>query len=159
MSVTPGFFPNRLVVAVTVMVFLLGAAFAQRQRAAADEDAPLFGEFKGVKIGMPAEEARKKLGSPKDKSDELDLYIFNDSQALQIYYDKAKTVSAISVDFMDGGADAPPAKSVIGLEPDPRPDGSTYKMVRYPKAGYWVSYSKTAGSSPTITITIQRIEH
>jgi len=160
MFVIPGFFPHRIVVAATLLGFLLcaGVAMAQRQRSN-DEDTPLFADFKGVRIGMSAEEARKKLGNPKDKSDELDLYVFNDSQALQIYYDKAKTVTAISIDFMDGGADAPPAKTVVGSEPDARPDGSSYKMVRYPKAGYWVSYSKTAGNSPTITITMQRIEH
>src|SRR6185369_1529095 len=100
MSVTPGFFPTRIVVGPALLIFLLsaGVAVAQRQRSA-DEDTPLLADFKGVRIGMPAEEARKKLGAPKDKSDELDLYVFNDNQALQIYYDKAKTVSAISIDF------------------------------------------------------------
>jgi len=29
--------------------------------------------------------------------------------------------------------------------------------VRYPKAGYWVSYNRTAGNSPMITITMQAI--
>ena len=131
---------------------------AQRARSQ-EEDKPVFANFKGVQIGMSADEARKKLGSPKDKGDDLDLYVFNDTQAVQVYYDKAKTVSAISIDFMDGGADAPAPKDVVGSEPDKRPDGSSYKMVRYPKAGYWVSYSKTAGNTPTVTITIQKIEH
>jgi hypothetical protein len=145
---------------MTLLVFGLGAVAAQAPRPrTGDENAPLFADFKGVRIGMPAEEARKKLGNPRDKGDELDLYIFNENQAVQIYYDKGKNVSAISIDFMDGGADAPAPKDVVGSQPDSRPDGSLYKMVRYPKAGYWVSYSKTAGSSPTITITIQKIEH
>jgi len=108
---------------------------------------------------MPAEEARKKLGNPRDKSDEQDFYVFNDNQAVQIYYDKGKTVSAISIDFMEGAGDVPLPKDIVGSEPDSRPDGSSYKMVRYPKAGYWVSYSKTAGNSPTVTITMQKIDH
>lgn len=127
----------------------------QRQRIS---DEPLFSEFKGVRIGMPAEEARKKLGSPRDKADDQDFYVFNDTQAVQVYYDKNKSVSAISIDFMSGATGIPAAKDVIGAEPDTKADGSAYKMVRYPKLGYWVSYSRTAGTSPTITITIQKIE-
>jgi hypothetical protein len=108
---------------------------------------------------MPADEVRKKLGGPQDKGDDVDIFSLNDNKSVQVYYDKAKTVSAISIDFMSGATDAPAAKDVVGSEPDTRPDGSAYKMVRYPKAGYWVSYSKTAGTTPTITITMQKIEH
>ena len=106
---------------------------------------------------MPAEEARKKLGSPSNKADDQDLYL-NDTQTVQVYYDKRKAVSAISIDFMSGATGIPAAKDVVGTEPDKKADGSAYKMMRYPKLGYWVSYSRTAGSSPTITITIQKIE-
>jgi ABC-type microcin C transport system permease subunit YejE len=153
------FFADRPAKSLFVILIFVAVAgvpvYAQRQ----DEDKPLFVEFKGVRLGMPAEEARKKLGSPRDKGDDLDLYVFNDNEAVQVYYDKAKTVSAISIDFMDGGAAAPAPKDILGGEPEKRPDGSAYRLVRYPKAGYWVSYSKTAGSSPTITITMQKIEH
>jgi len=140
-----------LILSVTASITSLG----QRQRTS---DEPLFTEFKGVRLGMPAEEARKKLGSPRDKADDQDFYVFNDTQAVQVYYDKGKTVSAISIDFMSGATDIPPAKEIIGGEPDTKADGSAYKMVRYPKHGYWVSYSRTAGTSPTITITMQKIE-
>jgi len=164
-SVSPRLFPDRIakslfVVFSLVVLLPLGAATvrAQRQRGQDDEQ-PLFAEFKGVRIGMAAEEARKKLGNPRDKSDEQDFYLFNENQVVQIYYDKAKTVSAISIDFMTGAADVPEPREVIGGAPDSKPDGSAYKMVRYPKAGYWVSYSKTAGSSPTVTITMQKIDH
>src|SRR4030095_7040081 len=126
----------------------------QRQRTAEE---PIFTEFKGVRIGTSADEARKKLGSPRDKGDDQDFYVFNDTQAVQVYYDKAKTVSAISIDFMSGATEVPAPKDVIGGEPDTKADGSAYKMVRYPKLGYWVSYSRTAGASPTITVTIQKI--
>jgi len=120
----------------------------------------VFSDFKGVRIGMPTEEARKKLGSPRDKGDEQDFYVFNDTQAVQVFYDKAsKTVMAISIDFMEGASQIPAAKDIVGSEPDVKADGSAYKMVRYPKAGYWVSYSRTAGSTPTITITMQKIDH
>lgn len=132
---------------------------AQRTRAPVDEPekAPAFSEFKGVRIGMGAEESRKKLGSPRDKSAEQDFYVFNDTQAVQVFFDKAGMVSAISIDFMSGANAIPSAKDVLGTDADAKPDGSLYKLLRYPKAGYWVSYSRTAGSSPTTTITMQKI--
>jgi hypothetical protein len=138
---------------LTVMTAATLTSYAQKG------DDPVFNEFKGVRIGMPTEEARKKLGSPKDKSDEQDFYLFNDNQAVQIYYDKAtKKVTAISIDFMNGASPIPTARDVIGSEIEAKSDGSGYKMVRYPKAGYWVSYSRTGGKEPTITITMQKIE-
>jgi len=150
----------RLTALFTVLIFAAistSSSNAQRQKITAEE--PIFTEFKGVRIGTPAEEARKKLGSPRDKADDQDFYVFNDTQAVQVYYDKSKMVSAISIDFMTGAEKVPLPREVVGSEADTRPDGSQYKMVRYPKAGFWVSYSKTAGASPTITITIQKIEN
>ena len=160
----PGFpsqITQRLLVGCGLVALLMLAAVAanaQRQKIQ-DEDQPLFAEFKGVRIGMAAEEARKKLGSPRDKGDDQDFYLVNDNEAVQVFYDKAKTVSAISIDFMGDATAAPAPRQVVGGEPDAKPDGSVYKMVRYSKAGFWVSYSKTAGNSPTITITMQKIEH
>src|SRR5256714_550139 len=152
--------PFRLLWLGAFSLVAMGAVAAQPQRAKAQtEEKPLLAEFRGVNIGMPADEVRKKLGGPRDKADDVDIYVFNDTQAVQVYYDKAKTVSAISIDFMTGATDIPSPKNVVGGDPDARPDGSLYKMVRYPKAGYWVSYSKTAGTTPTITITMQKIEH
>ena len=153
--------PRRVIMSSFVLASFsaLGAAPSLTSTAQKADD-PVFSEFKGVRIGMPTEEARKKLGSPKDKGDEQDFYLFNDNQAVQVYYDKAtKTVTAISIDFMSGANAIPAAREVIGSEIEPKADGSGYKMVRYPKAGYWVSYSRTAGEEPTITITMQKIEH
>jgi hypothetical protein len=122
-------------------------------------DDPLFTDFKGVRIGTPTDEARKKLGNPKDKGDEQDIYLLNDNQTVQIYYDKAtKKVTAISIDFASRANAIPTAKDVIGSDIDAKADGSGYKMVRYPKAGFWVSYSRTAGKEPTTTITMQKID-
>ena len=134
---------------------------AQRTRSAAldePENRPAFSDFKGVRIGMLAEEARKKLGSARDKSNEQDLYIYNDTQIVQVFYDKKGGVTAISIDYMTGASDIPSAKDVLGTDAAAKPDGSIYKMLRYPKAGYWVSYSRTAGSEPTTTVTMQKLE-
>ena len=114
-------------------------------------------QFRGVKIGMATDEARKKLGSPRDKSPEQDFYVFNDNEAVQIYYEKG-AVSAIAIDYMSGANSVPSPKDVLGADAQAKPDGSIHKVVRYPKAGYWVSYSRTAGTEPTITVTMQKIQ-
>ena len=149
-----------LVAALACIVLAAHASPAQRTKLApADDNQPVFSDFKGVRIGMTADEARKKLGSPRTKSAEEDFYVFNDTQAVQVCYDKGGTVTTISIDFMSGASAIPAAKDVLGTEADTRADGSAYKMMRYPKAGYWVSYSRTAGKEATTTIMIQKIEH
>jgi hypothetical protein len=134
---------------------------AQRPKASQDPDMdnrPAFSDFKGVSIGMSADEARKKLGSPRDKGVEQDFYMFGDNEAVQVYYDKAFAVNAISIDFMSGANGIPSCKDVLGAEAEKKPDGSVYKLIRYPKVGYWVSYSRTAGDSATVTVTMQKIQ-
>jgi len=164
--VSPKLFPgltirSTLLIAGTVAFIVLVplTSFAQRPRPSNDEpeNRPAFSDFKGVRIGMTADEARKKLGSPKDKADDQDLYVFNDTQAVQVFYDKTGAVTAISIDFYSGASAIPAAKDVLGTEAETRADGSLYRMMRYPKAGYWVSYSRAAGNSPTTTITMQKI--
>jgi hypothetical protein len=117
----------------------------------------LFREFKGVTIGMLAADARAKLGTPADKSDALDLYNISEKETVQIAYDGGK-VSAIAIMFINAGSDALTPKAVFGSDLEAKPDGSMYKMVRYTKAGYWVSYSRTAGDSPLVTVMIQKIK-
>ena len=145
-----------LVCSIIAVTFLHSTSLAQKGSQV--EAPPAFSDFKGVRIGMAVDEARKKMGIAREKSDEQDFYVFNDSQAVQIYYDKGKTVSAISIDFMSG-KNIPTCKDVLGADEQAKPDGSLYKIMRYPKAGYWVSYSRTAGDSPTVTITMQKIDH
>ena len=122
------------------------------------EDEPLFSEYKGVRIGMTANEARKKLGSPRDKSDEQDFFVFNDQESAQVFYDKTHKTYAISINYLGANNNMPLAKTVVGSDIEAKPDGSMFKMVRYPKAGYWVSYSRTSGNDPIVSITIQRID-
>jgi hypothetical protein len=135
------------------------SARAQGPAAAADKakEEPPFHEYKGVRIGMTIAEARKLLGTPTDKDDKQDVYSFNDNEQCQVYYDDAKKVFAVSVTFL-GGKSAPAAKSVLGDEPEARQDGSVYKLIRFPKAGYWVSYTRTTGESPMTIIAMQKIQ-
>jgi hypothetical protein len=55
-----------------------------------------------------------------------------------------------------GGSDVPTPRSIFGADVEAKPDGSIYKMVRYQKAGCWVSYNRTAGDAPLVSITIQK---
>jgi hypothetical protein len=148
-----------LTAAIGLCLSLFGTvAPAQTSKAASRQDEPCYSEYKGVQIGMTIEDARKKLGEPKDKADELDIYSFNDKETAQVYYDKStRKVTAISIDYL-GETAAPECKKVTGTEADARADGSKFKLIRYPKQGYWVSYSRTAGASPIVTVTIQKIQ-
>jgi len=149
-------------VVLTALLFqaslTISTAQTQKARAASGDDAPLFHEYRSVQIGMTAEEVRKKLNNASDKSDEQDFFIFSDNESAQVFYDKSKKVFAISVNFLNGARDLPTAKVIFGSDIPPKPDGSIYKMVRYPKAGCWVSFSRTAGDSPLTTVTVQKIE-
>ena len=137
----------------------IGIAQTQRTRAGSgDDEAPLFSEYRSVRIGMTTEEVRKKLNNPNDKSDEQDFWVFSENESAQVFYDKTKKVFAISVNFLNGARDLPTAKGIFGSDIAPKSDGSIYKMVRYPKAGCWVSFSRTAGDSPLTTVTVQKIE-
>jgi hypothetical protein len=150
---------------VVVSLTIAGTAFAQtpasskNRTAAGREEEPVFLDYRGVKLGWLADEVRKKLGSPANKGDEQDFYVFGEKETAQVLYDKATSkVTAISVDFMSGARDAITPQQVFGSDIETKPDGSKYKLVRYPKAGYWVSYSRTAGDNPIITVTIQKFQ-
>jgi hypothetical protein len=136
----------------------LVAANARAQTPAdKDKEEPPFHEYKGVRIGMTTDEARKKLGSPTDKGDKQDFYAINDNESCQVYYDETKKVLAVSITYLGGGA-MPVAKSVLGADVESKQDGSAAKLVRYPKAGYWVSYARLAGDSPMTIVTMHKIQ-
>ena len=147
-----------LFVSACLCLSIFSTAVVAQKSGAGKDDAPCFSEYKGVQIGMAIDEARKKLGVPKEKADELDIYSFGDKETAQVYYDKStQKITAISVDYL-GATEAPECKKVTGTEADARADGSRFKLVRYPKYGYWVSYNRTAGASPIITVTMQKIQ-
>jgi hypothetical protein len=147
-----------LLVVISLTVF--GVSFAQTARkptVATPDENPVFLDYRGVKIGWVADEVRKKLGNPANKGEEQDFYMFGEKETCQVLYDKTSKVTAISVDFMSGASEVITPQQVFGANIDSKPDGSMYKLVRYPKAGYWVSYSRTAGDTPIITVTIQKL--
>ena len=128
---------------------------AQASNVPADE--PLYRGYKGVQIGTSQDEARKKLGSIQDKSKEMDFFVFSNRERARAYYDDKGKLSALIVTYIGKSADAPTPEAVFGSQAEAKPDGSIYKIVSYPKAGYWVAYSRTAGDEPMTMITMQKI--
>jgi hypothetical protein len=134
------------------------SSIAQTTKKAGGDDEPVFLEYRGVQIGWLADDVRKKLGDPADKGDEQDFYKFSDNETCQVLYDKStRKVTAISVDFSSGANGVITPQQVFGSDIEAKADGSVYKLVRYPKKGYWVSYYRGGGNAPSITITMQKM--
>ena len=155
------FFSLALAAAGLLLTFSSASAQTARKavtQSAADDELALFHDYRGVQLGMTSDEVRKKLGDPKDKSDEQDFFVFNENETAQIVYDKTHKVITISADFLTSGDKVPTAKQVFGGVVEAKADGSMYKMVRFTKAGYWLSYNRTGGNSPLTTVTLQKIQ-
>lgn len=123
---------------------------------AANANLPVFDDYRGVTIGMSADEVRSKLNGIK-KSKGQDLLNFSQHESAQIYYDDTGKVTAISIDYIGDNSGAPAPEAVLGAAIEAKPDGSMYQLKRYPEAGYWVSYNRTAGAKPIVTITMQKM--
>ena len=148
---------------IGILLLLLMATIANGQRAPQATKAsggvsqiqqPLYTDYRGVRLGMTATEARAKLGEPSMKSDEQDYYVFSPNETAQIVYAGQKVVT-ISADYI-GGAGAPDFRAVVGegmlLQ---RPDGSLFSMVHYPAQHMGVSSHKSAATGHVVTITMQ----
>ncbi|MBK9215483.1 MAG: hypothetical protein IPM59_07765 [Chloracidobacterium sp.] len=117
----------------------------------------VFTGYRGIAIGMGAKAVREKLDNPKEKSDTVDLYIFSDDESAQFFYDDAKMVNAIMITYTGNLEKALTPKAIFGEEAETRPDGGAFKMVRYPKAGFWISYNRSGGEDAVISIAVQKI--
>ena len=138
------------------IALILPIVLFDASQAGAQTDKPTFAGYKGVNIGMSMSDARTKLGVPRDKSDAEDYYVYADSESVQVIYDTDKTVKVISINYL-AKSDAPKPIDIFGTAIEPKPDGSISKMVKYPKAGYWISYLKTGGDQPLVMITVQKM--
>jgi len=118
---------------------------------------PVYSAYRGIKIGMTAEEVRNTVDNLKEKGDVQDFFVFSDNETAQVFYDKDRKVKAISIDYLGKDSGAPTPDQVLGQPIQPNRDGSMYELVRYPEAGYWVSYNRTSGDNPTVTITMQKM--
>lgn len=134
-------------------------AQARRVKAALKGDAatqePLYTEYKGVRLGMSAEESRTKLGVPALKGSDQDYYVFSENESAQICYDAAQKVVTISVDYL-GGIGAPDHTAVVGGDLERLANGSLYRIVRYDSLHFWVSYNRATAPVTSVTVTLQK---
>ena len=122
----------------------------------ASANVPVYKAYRGITIGMAADEVRSKLDGIK-KGNGQDFLVLSEHESAQIYYDDKNKVSAISIDYLGDVSKAPSPETVLGTGIEVKADGSMHKLNRYPEAGYWVSYNRTAGDKPIVTITIQKM--
>jgi hypothetical protein len=121
---------------------------------------PVFTGYKGVMIGMTADEVRDKIDKkPKIEDKDGFYYLFSDDEAMQIVLDENKKVKIISIIYSGGNANGPTYEAVFGkgVPLEQSADGRVYKLIRYPESGFWVAYSSGAGEKPTVTVTIQKL--
>lgn len=116
-----------------------------------------FVDYKGIRIGMDVDQVRRSLDHLKEKGERQDFFVFSDQESAAIFYDQDGKVTAVSVDYIGQNSNAPSPQAVLGEDIPARPDGSMYKLKRYPEAGYWVAYNRTAGEHPVITVTMQKL--
>lgn len=124
---------------------------------AAPKKGPALDNYKGIKIGTTTSEVRKKLGSPTDKGDEQDFYVFSDHETAQFFYDSDHKVKAIAVTYTGNLSSALTPMQVFGHDVAPNAEGAISNLERYPDAGFWVSYNRTAGESPIISVAMQKM--
>jgi len=120
---------------------------------------PVFTEYKGIKIGMTADEVHRLIDKkPKIEDKNGYYYVFSDDEAMQIILDENKKVKVISIIYT-GENNAPSYEAVFGKDVplEKNPDGRINKLIRYPEAGYWVAYLRGAGEKPVVTVTIQKM--
>jgi ABC-type microcin C transport system permease subunit YejE len=163
---------NNLAARAAFVLFLLLFAFAGSSNAqavakqtkafqpqASAVQVPLWQDYKGVKIGMTAAEAQAKLGAPTVQDKDGLFYNFSETESVQVILDAQQKVRVISVMFAAGHPNPPSFENVFGKDEkvEPNAAGGIYKLIRYPGAGYWVSYSRLAGDKPLVTVTIQKL--
>lgn len=153
-----------LVPAILIACSIANAQTAPQQQVAVNAKAsstaatnlPVYADYRGITIGMSADEVRSKVNGVK-KGDGQDLLTSSEHESAQIYYDDKGKVTAISIDYFGDKNGAPTPEAVLGAAIEAKPDGSMYQLNRYRDAGYWVSYNRTAGDKPIVTITMQKM--
>lgn len=120
---------------------------------------PVMTNYREIRIGMTGEQVKDTLGKAKVSDDSGFYYELSDDENAQIVLDADKKVRVVSITYTGGKEDAPQAADIFGAntEVETKPDGSIYKLVEYPQAGYWIAYYRGSGESPTVIVTMQKL--
>jgi len=116
-----------------------------------------FNAYRGVSIGVTQDLVREKLGKVKEQFSDEDDFEISETESMRVFYSPEKKVKAMVITFTGKFDSAPAPNTVVGEKIEPKPDGGMFKMVQMPKKGYWVSFLKTGGDTPTIMITMQEM--
>jgi hypothetical protein len=118
---------------------------------------PAMTEFRKASIGIAADELKKAWGKPEVEDKTGFIFEFSDKEMAQIALDADAKVDTIAVTFQDGTG-APKAEEVFGPKEkiERKENGTIFHMVRYPEAGYWVSYFSQGQGKPVI-ITYKKL--
>jgi|GraSoiStandDraft_46_1057282.scaffolds.fasta_scaffold324029_2 hypothetical protein len=122
--------------------------------------APAVSDLRGISIGMAADEVRNKLGKPDTGDDAGMYYTFDNGESMQLALDPNKKVSMIAEMYSGKDAKAPELQEIFGSDNSVQPtaEGKVYKMIRYPDAGFWITYSRlNLQAGPLTTITIKKM--
>ena len=124
----------------------------------ATASAPLLKEYRKVSIGMTVDTLRDAWGKPANEYSDALFYEMSDSETVQIALGPEKKVTAIAITFIKGKG-APSFADVFGegVTPEKRENGSVYRMLRYPHAGYWVAYYAGPTEDADVSLTMQKL--
>jgi hypothetical protein len=164
------------IVATLIAILCLFAFTAKGQERSVDDDdlraanarsvsaapsqtvVPVLKEYRKIAIGETVGAVKDVWGKPENEFPDQLLYELSDTESVQVVIDPDKKVTAIAVTFTDGKG-APAFAEVFGdsIMPEKRENGSVYRMVRYPGAGYWIAYYVGPGNNPSVSLTIQKL--
>ncbi|HZN10581.1 MAG TPA: hypothetical protein VFC61_02825 [Blastocatellia bacterium] len=139
------------VAALAAAVWLLpgaAAAFAQ------DPAPKVMREFRGVKLGMKADQVHAAAGKPESAAEGQEEYKLSEDDSMTVYFDEKKEVRAIRA-FFTNPKNVPAWKEVVGdVEVTQNENGSKSARRVLGEEKFWVSmYQNKDGSVTTITIS------
>ena len=97
---------------------------------------------------------------PTFDSEDDYFYVFSDAESAQFLLDDQRKVKGISITYSGYDHSALPTyEDVFGKDAIPKvmTDGKVYDLVNYYDEGFWVGYYGSAGGTPLVIVTIQKL--
>ncbi|HZS07637.1 MAG TPA: hypothetical protein VFD58_22570 [Blastocatellia bacterium] len=146
-----------LALSATPALYAQTPASPERQQAptqAAQPAPPVLHEYRGVRLGLTAEQVRGVMGKASRTGEGMDEFKLGDGDLITVYYDAKGAVRTIELYFTDA-ARAPAWTEVVGnAEIQSQPSGSKFARVVVSDENFWVTmYRSKSGTVTTITIS------